>query len=66
MQQVSEIMSKDLQIASPEDTIKKAAQLMAATNCGVLPVGESGRLLGIVTDRDITIRAVSKGNVPNY
>jgi CBS domain-containing protein len=66
MQQVSEIMSKDLQIASPEDTIKKAAQLMAATNCGVLPVGESGRLLGIVTDRDITIRAVSKGNAPNH
>jgi len=58
-------MSKDLKIASPEDTIKKAAQLMVATNCGALPVGENGRLLGIVTDRDITLRAVSKGNAPN-
>jgi CBS domain-containing protein len=66
MQQVREIMSKDLKIASPEDTIKKAAQLMAATNCGALPVGENGRLLGIVTDRDITLRAVSKGNAPNH
>ena len=66
MQKICEIMSRDLKIASPEDTIKKAAQLMAETNCGVLPVGESGRLLGIVTDRDITLRAVSKGNAPNH
>ena len=66
MQKVSEIMSRDLKIASPWDTIKKAAQLMASTNCGALPVGENGRLLGIVTDRDITLRAVSKGNAPNH
>ena len=44
MQQVREIMSRDLKIASPEDTIKKAAQLMAATNCGALPVREKGGL----------------------
>jgi CBS domain-containing protein len=66
MQQVREIMSQDPKIASPEDTIKKAAQLMAATDCGALPVGENGRLLGIVTGRDITLRAVSKGNAPNH
>ena len=65
MQQVREIMSKDLKIASPEDTIEKAAKLMAATNCGALPVGKNGRLLGVVTDRDITLRAVSKG-APNH
>jgi CBS domain-containing protein len=65
MQQVREIMSKDLTIASPQDTIEKAAKLMAATDCGALPVGENGRLVGIVTDRDITLRAVSKGNAPN-
>ena len=44
MQQVREIMSRDLRIASPEDTIKKAAQLMPATNCGALPVREKGGL----------------------
>ena len=66
MQQVREIMSKDVKIASPEDTIEKAAKLMAATNCGVLPVGENGRLVGVVTDRDITLRAVSKGHAPNH
>jgi predicted transcriptional regulator len=42
MQKVCEIMSRDLKIASPEDTITKAAQLMASTNCGALPVGEKG------------------------
>jgi CBS domain-containing protein len=65
MQQVREIMSKDLKIVSPQDTIEKAARLMASTDCGVLPVGENGRLLGVVTDRDITLRAVSKGSSPN-
>jgi CBS domain-containing protein len=66
MQQVREVMSKDVKIASTEDTIEKAAKLMAETNCGVLPVGENGRLVGVVTDRDITLRAVAKGSAPNH
>jgi CBS domain-containing protein len=66
MQQVREVMSKDVKIVSTEDTIEKAAKLMAETNCGVLPVGENGRLVGVVTDRDITLRAVAKGNAPNH
>lgn len=65
MQQVREVMSKDVKITSTKDTIEKAAKLMAETNCGVLPVGENGRLVGVVTDRDITLRAVAKGNAPN-
>jgi len=66
MQQVREVMSQDVKIASPKDSIEKAAKLMAETNCGALPVGENGRLVGVVTDRDITLRAVSKGRVPNH
>jgi len=66
MQQVREVMSQDVKIASPKDSIEKAAKLMAETNCGALPVGENGRLVGIVTDRDITLRAVSKGRAPNH
>src|ERR1700730_6287665 len=66
MQQVREVMSQDVKIASPKDSIEKAAKLMAETNCGVLPVGENGRLVGVVTDRDITLRAVAKGNAPNH
>ena len=65
MQQVREVMSKDVKIASPQDTIEKAARVMAETNCGALPVGEKGRLVGVVTDRDIALRAVSKGRAPN-
>jgi CBS-domain-containing membrane protein len=66
MQQVREIMSKDVTITSTKDTVTKAAKLMAESNCGMLPVGENGRLVGVVTDRDITLRAVSKGYVPNH
>jgi CBS domain-containing protein len=66
MQRVREIMSKDVKIASPQDTIEKTATLMAETNCGMLPVAENGRLVGVVTDRDITLRAVSKGYAPNH
>jgi CBS domain-containing protein len=65
MQQVRDVMSKDVKITSAKDTIEKAAKLMGETNCGVLPVGENDRLVGVVTDRDITLRAVAKGNAPN-
>ena len=63
--QVREVMSKDVLIASPDDSIKKAANLMARVNCGALPVGENDRLVGMITDRDIALRAVAKGNPPD-
>jgi CBS domain-containing protein len=62
--QVREVMSKDVLVASPDDTIEKAATLMAQANCGSLPVGENDRLVGMITDRDIALRAVAKGNSP--
>ena len=58
-------MSKDVLVASPDDTIEKAATLMAKADCSVLPVGENDRLVGMVTDRDITLRAVAKGQLPD-
>ncbi len=51
MQQVREVMSQDVKIASPKDSIEKAAKLMAEINCGALPVGENGRLVGVVTEQ---------------
>ena len=63
--QVREIMSKDVKIASPKDTIQKAAKLMKQVDCGSLPVGENDRLVGVVTDRDIILRAVAKGKAPS-
>jgi len=59
---VCEVMSKDVLVTSPDDTIEKAATLMGKVNCGALPVGENDRLVGMVTDRDIMLRAVAKGN----
>ena len=62
--QVRDVMSKQVKIAGPNDSIEKAAQLMEAIDCGSLPVGENDRLVGVVTDRDITVRAVAKGKAP--
>lgn len=58
---VSDVMTRDVEIASPDDTIRTAARTMADIDAGVLPVGENDRLVGMVTDRDITVRAVAEG-----
>jgi CBS domain-containing protein len=62
--QVREVMSKEVKIVSPGDTIDKAAKLMKDCDCGSLPIGENDRLVGVVTDRDIAVRAVAKGKSP--
>jgi CBS domain-containing protein len=62
---VREVMSRDVKIASPEDTLRHAAEMMVEIDAGVLPVGENDRLVGMLTDRDITIRAVAKGKAPD-
>ena len=63
--QVHEVMSKQVQIVSPNDTIQKAAELMSHTDCGAIPVGENDRLVGMVTDRDVAVRAVAQGKAPS-
>jgi len=62
--QVSEAMTNDVKIASPNQSIRDAARLMAQIDAGVLPVGENDRLVGMITDRDITIRAVGADKGP--
>ena len=61
---VSDAMSRDVQVVSPEQSIRDAARTMASIDAGVLPVGENDRLIGVITDRDITIRAVAEGKAP--
>jgi CBS domain-containing protein len=63
--QVREIMSQDVTIITPDDTLQRAAKLMADIDAGVLPVGENDRLVGMLTDRDITVRAVAQGKAPD-
>jgi CBS domain-containing protein len=62
---IAEIMSRDVRVASPTDTIQHAARVMAEIEAGVLPVGENDRLVGMLTDRDIAIRAVAAGLGPD-
>jgi CBS domain-containing protein len=58
---VKDFMTPDPVIIPSESTLKEAAQKMEAVDCGVLPVGSWNDLEGIITDRDIVIRAVAKG-----
>ena len=58
--QVHEIMTPTVRIADPNMTIRDAAWCMRADNLGALPVGENDRLIGMVTDRDIVVRAVAE------
>ncbi len=58
---VSEVMTSDVKIADPARSIQDAAKLMDQNDCGSLPVGEGDRLVGMITDRDIVIRAVAAG-----
>ena len=62
---IREVMTHHVKIASPDDTLRHAAQMMDEIDCGVLPVAENDRLVGMVTDRDITVRAVAQGRSPD-
>ncbi|HEU4663599.1 MAG TPA: CBS domain-containing protein [Dokdonella sp.] len=61
MQTISQVMTPDIVIARPDQTIADAARMMAKADIGSLPVGDDDRLVGMLTDRDIVIRAVAKG-----
>lgn len=58
---ITEIMTRDVHIASPHDTIATVARQMADNDIGFLPVGENDRLVGMITDRDIVVRCVADG-----
>lgn len=60
-----EIMSKKPEFLPPEATLKQAAESMRSHDYGFIPIGLDDKLIGAVTDRDITIRAISKGKDPN-
>lgn len=58
---VSDIMTRGIQTITPSQTIHEAAAMMARIDCGALLVNQDDRLIGMITDRDITIRAVATG-----
>lgn len=62
---ICDIMTRDVCIAAPEQTVREAAKKMAEIDAGMLPVSENDRLVGMVTDRDIVIRGVAAGKGPD-
>jgi CBS domain-containing protein len=62
---VRDCMTREVQIADPNDSLVGAAKVMAELDAGILPVGENDRLVGMITDRDIAVRGVAAGMGPN-
>src|SRR5688572_24875954 len=62
---VSEAMTRDVRLAQPGQTIRDAARIMADIDAGAVPVSENDRLVGMITDRDIAVRAVAAGKGPD-
>lgn len=62
--QVREIMTKNVEVVRPDATLQDAARKMKGLDVGPMPVCDGDRLLGMLTDRDITIRAVADGMDP--
>ena len=61
---VSEAMTRNVRIANPDQAIAEVARVMLQIDAGALPVGENDKLVGMITDRDIAIRAVALGKGP--
>src|SRR5207253_6317097 len=62
---IGELMTPDVEVIKPGDTLHTAAKMMADLDAGVLPVGENDRLVGMITDRDIAVRAIARGRDPD-
>ncbi len=65
MTQVAEVMTRGVRALSPSDNLQRAAQAMDELNVGAIPVCENERVVGVVTDRDITLRGVAQGCAPD-
>ena len=60
----SDLMTAEPACCTPDDSVQRAAELMKSCDCGCVPVvenSESSRLVGVVTDRDLAVRALSQG-----
>jgi CBS domain-containing protein len=62
---VSDAMTRDVMLIHPNQSIQEAAALMEDCDIGSLPVADSDKLIGMITDRDIAVRAVAKGQGPD-
>lgn len=65
MSTIAEIMSTQVRTIQPQESLRRAAQCMQELDVGALPVCDGERLLGMLTDRDITVRAIADGLDPD-
>lgn len=61
---IRDVMTQDAKLTNPDDTLRHAAQMMKECDCGVLPVAEGDRLVGMITDRDMAVRCIAEGKGP--
>jgi CBS domain-containing protein len=64
MPTIEDVMTRDVQRVSPEDSVHRAAQIMKEFNIGSVPVVDGEKLVGMITDRDITVRSTAAGKAP--
>jgi CBS domain-containing protein len=62
--QIKDVMTRDVQVIGPDATLQEAAGQMKSLDVGPLPVCDGRRLVGMVTDRDVTVRAIAEGQDP--
>jgi CBS domain-containing protein len=65
MQRIADVMTRDVTSVAPQESLRQAARMMDELNVGALPVCDGDRLVGMITDRDITVRATSAGETPD-
>ena len=65
MARISEVMTRGVEVIRPDETLQRAAQVMDELNVGALPVCKGDELVGMITDRDITVRATAAGMEPS-
>lgn len=64
-ERIQDIMTRDVECATPEMSVREAAEKMKSHNIGSLPVCEGKRVIGMITDRDVTVRSTASGSDPN-
>ena len=62
---VRDCMSSDVEVCAPDDNLRDIANKMLQLDCGVMPLADEDRLVGVITDRDIAVRAVAQGKGPD-
>ena len=62
---VSEVMTREVETIRPDQTAQDAARFMLNADAGSIPVADGGRLIGMITDRDIAVRGIAKGYGPD-